>query len=263
MDLGLTGRTALVGGASSGLGRACAERLAAEGCRLALWSRGGEALARAAAEIRSRHGAEVTTIAADASDPAAAAQVAREAEDALGRVDVLILNAGGPPTANPDQTDPEAWRRALQLLAISPIELATRLLPAMRANHWGRIVSILSSGVRQPIPNLAYSNASRSALAAWLKTIAPEVAAEGVTVNGVMPGRIDTPRVAQLDQGAAEREGTSLEEVRRRLERAIPAGRYGQPDELAAYVAYLCSDAARYHTGTFVAIDGGMLRALP
>jgi 3-oxoacyl-[acyl-carrier protein] reductase len=263
MDLGLRGRTALVGGASAGLGRACAERLAAEGCRLALWSRGGEALERAAAEIRQTHVVEVTTIAGDAADPATAARVAKEAVAALGQVDIVVLNAGGPPAAEATGTSPDEWRRAFQLLAITPIELTTLLLPGMRSRRWGRVVSILSSAVRQPIPELAYSNACRSALAAWLKTIAPEVMADGVTVNGVLPGRLDTARVAWLDRQRAEKAGTIQESIRAEYERAIPAGRYGRPDELGAYVAWLCAEAASYQTGTFVQIDGGALRALP
>ena len=119
------------------------------------------------------------------------------------------------------------------------------------------------TAIRQPMPELAYSNACRSALQAWLKTIAPEVIADGVTVNGVIPGRLDTARVATLDKAKAEKLGTTLAEVRAQSEKSIPAGRYGQPDELAAYVAWLCSDPARYQTGTFVPIDGGSLRALP
>ena len=263
MDLGLTGRTALVGGASSGLGRAAAERLASEGCRLGLWSRGGEALEKTAAELRARHGVEVATVAGDASDPEVASRVARDALEKLGQVDILVLNAGGPPPAEPLATKPDDWRRSFQLLAITPIELATLLLPGMRERRWGRIVSILSSGIRQPIPNLPYSNACRSALQAWLKTIAAEVIADGVTVNGVLPGRLDTDRVASLDGGRAEREGRPLEAVRAEMEHSIPAGRYGDPDELGAYVAWLCSAPAGYQTGTFVPIDGGMLRFLP
>ena len=263
MDLGLAGRTALVGGASAGLGRASAERLAAEGCRLALWSRGGDALERTASEIRLAHSAEVTTISGDAADPKTAALVAAAAEKALGRVDIVVLNAGGPPPSEATKTDPAEWRRSFQLLAITPIELTTLLLPGMRQRKWGRVVSIMSSGIRQPIPELAYSGACRSALAAWLKTISPEVIVDGVTVNGVLPGRLDTARVASLDQARAERAGTTAGEVRAALERAIPAGRYGDPDELGAYVAWLCSDPARYQTGTFVPIDGGSLRALP
>lgn len=263
MDLGLKGKAALVGGASAGLGRATAERLAAEGCKLALWSRGGEALERAAEEIRALHSVVVVTIAGDAADPATAAKVAREAERSLGQIDIAVLNAGGPIASEATKTDPEEWRRSFQLLAITPIELATLLLPGMRKRGWGRIVSIMSSGIRQPIPELSYSNACRSALAAWLKTIAAEVIADGVTVNGVVPGRLDTARVAHLDQARAEKTGSTLKDVRAGSERSIPAGRYGRPDELAAYVAWLSSDPAGYQTGTFVAIDGGMLRGMP
>ena len=263
MDLGLRGRNALVGGASAGLGRACAERLAAEGCRLVLWSRGGHALERTADEIRHNYSTEVTTVAGDAADPATAGRVAEAAAAALGHVDIVVLNAGGPPPASATATDPNEWRRSFQLLAVTPIELATALLPGMRERKWGRIVSILTSGIRAPIPELVYSNACRSALAAFLKTISLEVAADGVTVNGVMPGRLATARVAFLDTTRAERSGRTKDAIRAELERAIPIGRYGEPDELAAYVAWLCSDLARYQTGTFVPIDGGSLRAIP
>jgi 3-oxoacyl-[acyl-carrier protein] reductase len=263
MDLGLKGRSALVGGASAGLGRATAERLAAEGCKLALWSRGGDALESAADEIRKLYSVVVVTIAGDARDPATAAKVAWQAERSLGPIDIAVLNAGGPIASEATKTDPDEWRTAFQLLAITPIELATALLPGMRQRGWGRIVSIMSSGIRQPIPDLSYSNACRSALAAWLKTIAPEVIADGVTVNGVVPGRIDTNRVETLDRLKAEKLGVSLAEVRAQSEKQIPAGRYGKPDELAAFVAWLCSDLSCYQTGTFTPIDGGMLRFLP
>jgi 3-oxoacyl-[acyl-carrier protein] reductase len=262
VDLGLNGRTALVGGASAGLGRATAERLASEGCKLALWSRGGEALERAADEIRKLHSVVVVTIAGDAAEPDTAAKVAWQAERSLGHVDIAILNAGGPIAAEATRTDPEEWRRSFQLLAITPIELATALLPGMRKRGFGRIISIMSSGIRQPIPELAYSNACRSALQAWLKTISAEVITDGVTVNGVIPGRIDTSRVEALDKAKAIKLGTTREEIRAQTERSIPAGRYGQPDELAAYVAWLASELSCYQTGTFVPIDGGMLRGI-
>jgi 3-oxoacyl-[acyl-carrier protein] reductase len=263
MDLGLRGRCALVGGASAGLGRASAERLAAEGCRLVLWSRGGDALEATAEEIRARFSAEVTTVGGDAADPATAARVVAEAKAALGRVDIVVLNAGGPPPAEAARTESDEWRRSFQLLAVTPIEISTLLLPGMRERRWGRIVSIMSLGVRQPIAELPYSNACRAALMGWLKTISADVAADGVTVNGVLPGRLDTARVASLDRARADRAGTTPAEIRAAYEKAIPAGRYGLPDELGAYVAWLCSEPARYQTGTFVPVDGGMMRALP
>ncbi|MGN6242440.1 MAG: SDR family oxidoreductase [Motilibacteraceae bacterium] len=259
----MTRRRAVVGGASSGLGRAVAEELARTGAHLLLWSRDLDRLERVAAELRTAHpGCEVDVLSADASSPAAAAEVADAALDRLGGVDLLVLNAGGPPACPPTDTTPDQWRTALQLLTITPIDLTTRLLPAMRAQRYGRVVAVLSSGVREPIVDLPYSNSGRVALAAWLKSVAAAVAHDGVTVNGVVPGRIDTERVAALDAGRAQRQGQAVEEVRAASEAVIPARRYGTPAEFASVVGFLASDAASYVTGSLLAADGGLLRGL-
>ena len=261
MDLGLRGRTAVVGGATSGLGRASADALAAEGCNLLIWSRRADALADIAGQLQANHGVAVTHVAADATRPDAAETVAAAGER-IGPVDIVVLNAGGPPTVDPTATDRAGWEHAFQLLAATPIELATRLLPGMRERGWGRVLAVLSSGVRQPIPELVYSNAGRSALAAWLKTTARAVAAEGVTVNGVMPGRIATPRIHELDSARAEREGTTEDAVRAAHLATLPAGRYGEPAELGALVAFLASERASYITGQLVAVDGGLIAGM-
>jgi 3-oxoacyl-[acyl-carrier protein] reductase len=261
MDLDLRGRLAVVGGATSGLGRASADALAAEGCDLLLWSRNAERLAAVALEMGDAHGVRVEHVAADAAQPQAARAVA-EAAASIGPVDILVLNAGGPPTVDPVATDRDGWERAFQLLATTPIELATLLLPSMRERGWGRVVAVLSSSIRQPIPDLVYSTAGRSALAAWLKTAARAVAAEGVTVNGVMPGRIATQRVHELDAGRAEREGITEDEVLTGHLATIPSGRYGKPEELGALVAFLASERASYVTGQLVAVDGGLIAGL-
>lgn len=263
MDLGIRGRRALVGGASSGLGRAIAERLAAEGCDLAITARRADVLASVAAELGAAHGVPAIPLPADLSVPGEAGRLASAAVDALGGIDILVLNAGGPPPVDPTTTDAAGWARAFQLLAVSPIELASALLPGMRERGWGRVAAVMSYGVRQPIDDLAYSNAGRSALVAWLKTVSRAVAADGVTVNGALPGRHATPRIEALDRATAERTGRTVEEVRAGHLASIPAHRYGQPEEFAAYVAWICSEPAGYQTGTFAAIDGGIIAGLP
>jgi 3-oxoacyl-[acyl-carrier protein] reductase len=256
-----TRRRAVVGGATSGLGRACATVLAEAGHDLLVWSRNAERLHSLAGELSDRFGVVVHVQAEDASSPDAAESVATAVDERLGGVDVCVLNAGGPPPCPPDRTDPAEWRRSLQLLAITPIELATRVLPGMRERGFGRIVAILSSGVREPLPELCYSNSGRAALTAWLKTVAGRVAPDGVTVNGVLPGRIGTPRVDSLDAAQAERRGIDVAEVRAQSEANIPMHRYGTPEEFAAVVSFLASPGASYLTGAFVSCDGGMARS--
>lgn len=256
MDTGLRGRTALVPGSSAGIGLAVARALAAEGANVVLAGRRGDLVRAEAARLPSAVGVEIDLTVADA--PAALVAAAREA---FGEVDVAVLNGGGPaPRGAADITDEQAITATHQL-AVQHQRLVAAVLPGMRERGWGRIVAVGSSGVQQPIERLALSNIGRAALAAYLKTLAAEVAADGVTVNMVLPGRIDTDRVASLDQAAAERAGTTPDQAKARSVAAIPAGRYGTPEEFAAVVTFLASAAASYVTGEQVRCDGGMVRS--
>lgn len=252
----------MVGGASSGIGAAIAEALAVEGCSLLIWSRQETRLAPVAERLRERYGVEVSTVAVDAADPEAPELIEKAVAAALGHADICILNAGGPAPVDPLATDPDGWRAAFQSLAVTPILLASHLVGPMREQRWGRIVACLSWSVKEPIPELVYSTAGRSALAAWMKGIAPIVAADGVTVNGILTGPIATERMDDLDRARAEREGRSIDEVRTERLASIPAGRMGRPEELASLAVYLAGESAAFQTGTFTLLDGGLVRAV-
>ena len=234
-----------------------ARSLAAEGARVVLAGRRGELARELAGELPAAVGVE-----ADLTDPAGVTPVI-EAANGLGdgAVDVLVLNGGGPAPGTAADLDADGVDQAVARLLRPHVQLVSAFLPGMRERGWGRIVAIGSSGVQQPIPRLAASNVGRAALAGYLKTLAAEVAADGVTVNMVLPGRIDTDRVAQLDAAAAERTGASADEVRAQLEAAIPVGRYGRPEEFAAAVTFLASAPAAYVTGEQLRCDGGMVGA--
>ena len=255
MDTGLQGRVALVPGSSSGLGLAVAQALAAEGAHVVLAGRRGERVREEAARLPSAVGVE-----ADLTDPAAPARLVAAAEERYGAVDVLVLNGGGPPPGSAADLTPEQLTDAVAQLVHPHQRLVAAVLPGMRERSFGRIVAIGSSGVQQPIDRLVASNAGRAALAGWLKTLAGEVAADGVTVNMVLPGRIATDRTVAIDRSSAERTGGTPEEARARSEATIPVGRYGTPAEFAAVVTFLASAAASYVTGEQVRCDGGMVR---
>jgi len=254
MDLGLAGKKALVLGSTSGLGLAVAQALGREGAIVALSGRRGDVARERAAEIPGATGYEVDLAAADSAH-----KLAEEVTRDLGSVDILILNSGGPTPGTAASVTPDSLRPALDTLLIRQVELTSIFLPGMRAARWGRIVGLGSSGVQQPLPALALSNIARAGLAGYLKTLANEVAADGVTVNMVHPGRIQTDRIESLDNSKAQRENTDVEEVRTRSKAAIPMGRYGDPAEFAAVAAFLCSQQASYVTGEQVRCDGGLV----
>jgi 3-oxoacyl-[acyl-carrier protein] reductase len=262
MDLELTGRVALVTAASKGLGRATATQLAAEGARVMISSRGAEQLARTAQEIADATGAQVEHCRADVSDGADLDRLLRETQERLGGVDVLVNNAGGPPPGGFDALDDAQWQQAFELNLLSTVRLFRGVLPHMREQRWGRIVTVASSSIKQPIDNLLLSNTLRVGLLGLAKSVALEGAPHGVLVNTIGPGRIATDRVASLDAGRAEKTGQSVEEVRAQSEAGIPLGRYGTPAEFAKVAAFLASGANTYVTGQNFLVDGGMVRAI-
>jgi len=254
MNLGLTDRVALVLGSTSGLGWASAEALAAEGARVVVVGRRADLVEERAASLP-----EATGVVADLTDPGAATAVVSAAREAYGQVDVVVLNGGGPAPSTALDFSSDDASAAAQLLVVPHVAVLEQLLPAMREAGWGRVIAIGSSGVQQPIPTLTASNVGRAALAAYLKTLAGAVAKDGVTVNMVLPGRIDTDRVASLDSSTAERTSRSVDEVRTQAESTIPTGRYGRPEEFAAIVTFLASDLASYVTGEQIRCDGGLV----
>lgn len=261
MDLELKGKTALVFGASGGLGGAIARALAAEGANLVLAGRNGEALTGIATELQ-KAGVEALPLVWDLSDLTLIEGHIAAIEQRFGTVDILINNTGGPPPTLVSGQSPELWSASFQSMVLSVIAITDRVLPGMRKKKWGRIITSTSSGVVAPIPNLGLSNALRMALVGWSKTLAREVGADGITANIVLPGRIATPRITFLDQKKAEREGRSVDAVALESAAAIPVGRYGRPDEYGAVVTFLASAQAAYVTGSVIRVDGGMIAGI-
>ncbi|CAN5738441.1 MAG: SDR family oxidoreductase [Actinomycetota bacterium] len=256
MELGIQGRTALVLGSTGGLGWAIARGLADEGADVVVVGRD-----EARAHERASSLPSATAVTADLTEPGAPARILEAARAAYGEVDILVLNGGGPTPGTAGALTGADVDRTVGLLLRPHVELVNAVLPGMSQRGWGRIVAVGSSGVQQPIPNLTASNVGRAALAGYLKTLAGEVADQGITVNMVLPGRIDTDRVAQLDRAAAERTGSTPQEARTAAEATIPTGRYGTPEEFAAVAVFLAGEPAAYVTGEQVRCDGGLVRA--
>lgn len=258
MDLELNGRTALVLGAGGGLGRAIARTLAAEGARVVLADIDAEALKATQAELDARGAATLPLLWNIADIDACDGHVAA-IEAAFGPVDILVNNTGGPPPSPAHGVAPASWEAQFRAMVLSVIHLTDRVLPNMRARQWGRIVTSTSSGVVAPIPNLGVSNALRSALVGWSKTLAREVAPFGITANIILPGRIATARIRFLDEQKAKREDRPVDDVIAESTGSIPVGRYGTPEEYADAVAFLASARAAYITGSVIRVDGGYL----
>lgn len=262
MDLGLKDRVAIAAASSRGLGKACAMELAREGARVVICARDSECLKATAEEIGRATGAEVLPIGTDLTDEAQIRDLADETMRQFGRIDVLVTNNGGPPAGVFDDFDDEAWLAAHRLTLMSAVHLIRAVLPAMRAQQWGRIINITSISVKQPIDDLLFSNVYRPGVIGLAKTLSAQVAADGITINNVAPGYTRTDRVLELARERATEEGRLVEEVLDEAVAGSPMQRMGEPEELAALVAFLASERAAYITGTTIQVDGGAVRGI-
>lgn len=262
MDLGLSNKIALVTGASSGLGLAIARELAAEGVQVAMVARREAELEREARDISAAGRGRAIAIRGDLSEPGTPARVSQEAERQLGPVDILVANAGGPPSTTFASTSDDQYRAALELNLLGSIRLAHACVPGMQRRKWGRVIFLTSMAAKQPSPGLLLSNTARSGLLGFAKTLATEVARDNVLVNTVLPGHFDTARAVELARMRAEREHRDLDDVLRQRIAGIPLGRAGDARELAAVVAFLASDRATFLTGAAIQVDGGQIASL-
>ena len=260
MDLGLSGKRALVLSSSRGLGRGVAESLAAEGAQVMMTARSADKLKAAADAINAKGPGRAVTYVGELAPNVEA--IAKAAMDQLGGVDILVANTGGPPARTALNVRPEEWTPQFEAMVVPLFKLASLVLPGMRERGWGRILTIASTGVEQPIPNLVISNSLRSSIVGWSKTLATEVAGQGITVNVVLPGRIETDRTGELDAANAKAQGKSVEEVAAAARATIPAGRYGRVQEFADVVCFLASERASYVTGSLIRVDGGTVRSV-
>jgi 3-oxoacyl-[acyl-carrier protein] reductase len=262
VDLGLRGKVALVAAASRGLGRAVAEELAAEGASLVMCARGEKALRETADAVRASAGVDVEAVPADVSRSEDVERLVHAALERFTRVDILVTNAGGPPSGTFESLGPDKWEEAARLTLFSTVNLCRAVLPGMKQRHWGRIINITSITVKQPVEGLMLSNSLRAAVTGFARTLANEVARHGITVNNILPGFTRTQRVEELARATAEREKISVAEAMKRSESQIPMGRLGEPREFAAMAAFLASERASYVTGVSVQVDGGWIKSI-
>lgn len=262
MDLGINGKRALVLASSQGLGLGIATQLCREGANVLLCGRVEEKLAAAAKALTDAGPGKAEFAVVDLSDAEAASTLYAAAKEKLGGVDILVNNTGGPPPGTVDTPDADQWRAQIDTMLIRVIEITNLCVVDMKKAGWGRVLTVASSGVVQPIPNLAMSNTIRSSLVGWSKSLSNEVASLGITVNMLLPGRIRTQRLNQLDTAAAKRAGKSVEEVSASEQALIPAGRYGTVEDFGNVGAFLCSEAASYMTGGLIRCDGGSIKGV-
>lgn len=262
MDLGIKGKVAFVAAASKGLGRAVAEELAAEGASLVLCARNAENLNFVAGQIAETSGVPVFPVVADVSNAEDVSRAVQAGIEKFRRIDILVTNAGGPPAGRFEDLSREMWEAATRLTFSSVLELTRAVLPGMKKRGWGRILNITSITVKQPVENLMLSNSLRAAVTGFARTLANEVATDGITVNNILPGYTRTERMKELARAASSREGISEAEANARWEAEIPMRRLGEPREFAALAAFLVSERASYITGTSIPVDGGWIRSL-
>jgi 3-oxoacyl-[acyl-carrier protein] reductase len=262
MDLGLKGKRAIVMAASRGLGYASALGLAREGCHLVICSRDQARIEAAADAIRSATGAKVKTLVADVSSASEAKRLVDAAVAEYGGLEIVVHNAGGPPAGETLAMTEEQWQKAFEQNLLSFTRIVGAAAPEMKKAGYGRVLTIASSSIKQPIPNLALSNALRAGVWGIAKTLSRELAPQGILVNVIAPGRIDTERIAELDQANAQKSGKPVEDVRKASVASIPLGRLGRPEELANLVVFLASAAGSYITGQAITVDGAAGNAL-
>ena len=262
MDLGIKGKRALILASSQGLGLGIATKLCEEGANVIISSRVEDKLATVAKELNNAGPGTADHVVADLSEEDSAGKLYAAAKDKLSGIDILVNNTGGPPPGTVDKPDTDLWRAQIDTMLIRVIEITNLCIADMKETGWGRVLTVASSGVVQPIANLSMSNTIRSSLVGWSKSLSTEVATAGITVNMLLPGRILTERLAQLDKANAERLGKSVEEVSTSEQAAIPVGRYGTVEEFGSVGAFLCSAPASYMTGGLIRCDGGSIRGV-